>query len=1023
MFVNLHNHTMYSLLDAISKPEDIIKKLKELNQTAFAITDHGHCYNTPIMYKLFLQAGIKFIYGVEAYICNDVNVKNKDEKYYHIVLLAYNEQGRQNINKLVTFGNLEGFYYKPRIDYQTLLQHKEGLIVLSACMAGEIQRAILDNNIVLAKEIALKYKNEFGDNYYLEIQSHSGEQQIINRIVVDIAKELNIPYVITCDSHYVNKEDQDLHSLFVQIGQEREVGEIYIDCYIQSEEEIYKINYPTLNKDEIKTAIENTVKIAEQCNVAIPLSSPIMPHVDVPKQFGSEIKYLKHLCREGWIKREINKKPNKEEYRKRLIYELDTIEKMGFEGYFLLVHSYMDKIKRKGIGRGSSGGSLVAYLIGIVDIDPIQWGLYFERFIDVGNLQLLEEGRITKKELKIPDIDSDIAKSERNEVLNKIVNEYGKDNVVSIGTFQYLWARSAIKDVGRVLGIPFEITNEITKYVEDKELTEETLSEIPETYKIQYPQLFEYANKLAGIPRSFSMHASGKIITIQPAVYYHSLNESDGIIVIEADMHSTEELGLIKVDLLGLRTLDVIFDVLEMIGKDYDYINPNKIDLNNQEVFEIFKKGNTDGIFQFESKGMKETLIKMQPTVLDDLIVANALYRPGSKKYIDNYIERKFGREEFSYLHPDLEPILKNTYGIIIFQEQLIEIGRLAGLRNPDLLRQATAKKKAELMEKVRPELFEGLKKRGWTDEQMEQLWNDMVDFANYSFNKAHAAAYALIAYITAFLKKYHPYEFTCALLNSYEGKADKIKEAITQAKNDNIKIAQFDYRNISGKCVIRNNELIIGTSYIKHCNEQIGERLYAIKDIEFKNFIDFLVYMDENLDINSKQMEILIRLNFFRKFGNNTKLLKLYQEFRSGKNKYNSNFKETTKQKRLQTLYEIEKQMEDEKMPVLEQIRYEQELLGVPHTIYQVPRGYAYIMNVDTRYTPKLKIYGLATGNTVDVKMDKREFDRLKIQVDDFIQIIEHKFKPKYIKTEKGFQTVDGEKELWVLKAKKIKL
>lgn len=744
----IHVHTKYSLLDSIIEPEDLVKKIKEQcgDNAALCVTEHGNLYSDVEIYKLCKKYNVKYLLGCEMYICNDVSIKSKDNKYNHLVVIAKNETGRLNLNKLVSESCKYKYYGKPRIDFDMLCEYKDGLIVLSACMAGEIQRSLMYGDKDAAKDIILKYKNVFKDDYYLEYQSHSEEtQQILNRNIVDLANELNIKYVVTTDAHYLNKEDQKYHSIFVQIGQAREVGETYNDCYIQSYDEILEICKSTTKEENI-TAINNLKEIVNKCNVELPLSAPIMPHVNVPKEYKTEIDYLKHLCVEGWKTKKINLKPNKEEYKKRLAYEMDSIEKMGFEGYFLLVHSYCNSVKRRGIARGSAGGSLVCYLSNITDIDPIEYGLYFERFIDVGALDLLEQGKITKNELKIPDVDSDFGKEDRNKVLQFVINKYGQKRVASLGSFQYIWAKGAIKDIGRVLDVPFEITNEMTSQL-DKETIQDVIElGLLDKYKEQYPELFDYAYRLAGLPKSFSAHPCGKVCSMNDIVYYNAtdINE-DGEVILQGDMHTAEDLGLIKADFLGLRTVDVIYDTLDLIGKDYEYIAPHNINFKDEKVWDNFRNGFTSGIFQFESSGMKETLKKIDCSNIDDLTTANALFRPGSSKFIDNYANRKKGKEEITYIHNDLEPILKNSYGIIVYQEQLIEIGRLAKLSNPDELRKATAKKKAELLDKIKPELCNGLFDRGWSEEQVDKLWETMLDFARYSFNKCVSGSTTLI--------------------------------------------------------------------------------------------------------------------------------------------------------------------------------------------------------------------------------------------------------------------------------------
>lgn len=750
-FVNLHLHTSYSLLDGMSRPEDVVSKVKRINQKGFAVTEHGNTFSAVKMYKLAKKNSLKYIFGCEFYICDNRFEKNKDKKYYHLTVLAKNEKGRLNINQLVTKGYLEGFYFKPRIDFELLEQHKEGLIILSGCMASELQQTLAggkigdgdievhSGNINRAKEVVTRYRNAFGSDYYMEVQSHRDRrQQQLNRAIVDIAKELGIEFVATADSHFVEEEDMELHSIFIQIGTNREAGETYQDTQIQTEEEAWRLLKPALTDEECDVAIYTTQKILDKCNVDIPLSAPLIPHVEVPFEYKDENDYLQKLCNIGWKERGINKmsKELQKQYKERLIFEYNAIKDMGFTGYYLLVYSYANSVERRGIARGSGGGSLVAYLLNIVDIDPIRYGLYFERFIDVGQLDLLKEGKIQPHELKIPDFDLDFGTEDREKVVQFIEDTYTKDKFASLGQFGYIWDKSAIKDVGRVLGLDFNILNNITKDLNDLSIQDAREEGYIGKWEKKYPQLFKYAEKLAGLPRSFGVHPCGKVVTIESLTHYHAIAENDGHLVFQMDMDDAEDLGLVKIDALGLRTVDVIYDVLDLVKKKYrDYLDPSKLNFNDPKVYEeVFQKGFTDGVFQFESSGMKRTLEKMKPTSIDDLAVANALYRPGAMKYIDNYISRKHGEEEFIYLHEDLEEILKPTYGIIVFQEQLIEVGRLAKMRNADKLRKATGKKNEKLLLECREELIKGLvQDRGWTTEQFEQLWTDMLDFAKYS--------------------------------------------------------------------------------------------------------------------------------------------------------------------------------------------------------------------------------------------------------------------------------------------------
>lgn len=882
----IHIHTKYSLLDAIIEPEELVKKVKEQdgNKAALCVTEHGNLYSDVEIYKLCKQYGVKYLLGCEIYICDDVEVKSKDNRYHHLVVIAKNETGRLNLNQLVSKSCYHKYYGKPRIDFKMLLKYKEGLIVSSACMAGEIQRALMNGEYKLAKEIIVKYKKAFGDDYYLEYQSHSeATQQMLNKYIVALAKKLNVKFIVTTDAHYLEKTDQKYHDIFVQIGQARETGETYNDCYVQSNEEILQICKSTSEEDNL-IALANTDEIANKCNVDLPLAAPIMPHIDVPSKYKSEIDYLKHLCIEGWYKKKINLKPNKEEYKVRLAYEMNSIEKMGFEGYFLLVYSYANSVKRRGIARGSAGGSLVCYLSNITDIDPLEYGLYFERFIDVGALDLLEKGQITKKELKIPDVDSDFGKTDRNKVLQYVIDKYGQDRVASLGSFQYIWAKGAIKDIGRVLNIPFDITNEMTSQL-DKETIQEVIEfGLLDKYKNIYPELFVYAERLAGLPKSFSAHPCGKCVCMNDTYYYNATDVNDkGEVILQGDMHTADDLGLIKADFLGLRTVDVIYDTLEMIDKDYEYIAPHNLNFKDDKVYENFRNGFTAGVFQFESTGMQDTLKKIESGCIEDLIVANALFRPSSIKFIDNYADRKKGLEEFSYLHPDLEPILKDTYGIMVFQEQLIEIGRLAKLSNPDELRKATAKKKPALLAKIQPELFKGLSNRGWTETQLNELWDMMLDFAKYSFNKSHAAAYAIIAYICMYLKTYHPKEFLCAWISSVSNKAEKVAECVSETQRLGVKIYQGKYNDCSAITRLYKDGIMMGTQTIKYCNKEIADNLMALP--KCNSFIELL----DNIDIaviDIKKLTILTGLNFFSEFGENKKLIKIIQLYYGVKKK-----------------------------------------------------------------------------------------------------------------------------------------
>lgn len=919
---------MYSLRDSIIKPEELVEKLKELGQDAVAITDHGTSLGGVSIYKMLKKNGIKYIHGCEFYSCDSVKIKDKDNKYYHLVVLCKNEQGRQNLNKLISIsGHPDNKYVKPRIDFGLLSQYGEGLIVLSACLAGEVSKLLIGRSYESAKQVALKYKERFKDDYYLEIQAHADETQVeINKQIIKICKETGIECVVSCDAHYVNKADKKYQNKYAFNGAYKEDGEAYIDCFIQSENEVReRIDY--LEPAIIDSAIKNTEIISQKCNVEIPLSAPIMPTIETPDTFRNNKDWLMSLCIRGFeeklnidylnckIKDENRKlkmavyaddedgdgefaqwreyQLTQEEvntYIDRYEYELNSLERMGFIDYILLVYSYANVGKRRGIARGSGGGSLINYITNITNIDPIEHGLYFERFIDVGALDLLESGEITPNELKIPDIDLDFSGESCNDVLHWLYNKYGEERVASIGKFGTNQTKGSIRDFCKVLDIDIETADRIAKAFSSYELDDidAMLSGVVKPvasandaiyFVNNYPELFDYVRKLNGLPKSFGLHACGKVISTKELDYYlPSCYDADGIRYLQGDMHDVEDVGLVKIDVLGLRTLDQEYDTLEMTEESEEFINP-KQDFHDKKVLDIFKNGNTIGIFQMASSGMKQTLKKMDVRGIDDISVANALFRPGAMAYIDNFCKRRNGTESFEYLHPDLEPILKSTYGIIVFQEQLIEIGRMAGIRNPDLLRKATGKKDPKLLEQVKPELEGKLKARGWNESQFNQLWSDMIEFSRYSFNRSHAAAYAIIAYMTAKQKAYYPAEFYAGLCNSYLNKSSFVKDnayEIFEDMNQNkITFVKFDYMQDHRRCSVQNGKILYAISLIRECNQHLADTVNTLKQMEFNYFSDVILYLLEN-KVQKGQIKILVLLGFFDRFGNPKELLRI---------------------------------------------------------------------------------------------------------------------------------------------------
>lgn len=894
--VHTHLHTMYSLRDSIIRPEELVKRLKEIGQTAVAVTDHGSSLGGVSIYQLLKANEIKYIHGCEVYICDNISEKDKDSKYYHLVLLCKNDKGRINLNRLISLSNRpENFYYKPRIDFKMLSEYKDGILVTSACIAGEIGRTIL-SDYQQARETALKYKAEFVNDYFLEIQAHTDNEQIqVNKAVVQLAKELDIPVVVTCDAHYVYEKDRKYQSKYAFGGSYKEDEESYIDCFVQSETEVRE-RLAYLPQEIVDTAIRNTDIIADRCNVEMPISAPIMPEVKVPAEFKTSKEWLLSLCENGARTKLGFDIRDDKKYSNRLDYEIDMLSRMGFLDYILLVYSYSHKGSIRGIARGSGGGSLVNYLTDITDIDPIEHNLFFERFIDVGAVTALESGEITAKELKIPDIDLDFSKTSCEDVLKWMHDTYGEDKVASIGKFGTNQTKGTIRDMCKVLDIPLETADKIAKSFGEYEIDEivnmingtipiENSAKTAIGYVKSYPELFEYVQKLNGLPKSFGLHACGKIISVRDLdEFLPSCYDKSGIRFLQGDMHDVEDVGLVKVDVLGLRTLDAVYDTLEMSGESKEFLN-TKQDFTDDKVLDIFRNGDTVGIFQFSSAGMKQTLKKMDVRGIEDLSIANALYRPGSLKFIDDFCDRRQGKVSFEYLHPDLEPILNNTYGIMVFQEQLIQIGRMAGIHNPDLLRKATGKKNPKLLAQVKPELESKLKDRGWTQQQFDTLWEQMLEFAKYSFNKAHSSAYAILGYMTAKQKAYYPAEFYAGLCNSYIGKSEFVKEEadeiISDAEEHDIKIAPFNFRQDHRKCRVVDGQIVYAIPLIKDCSTACAEAVYDCADKQYPNFFSLLSDLYSK-GINKKQADIMIKLGFFAEFGGAKFLMKVKTVFES---------------------------------------------------------------------------------------------------------------------------------------------
>ena len=877
-FTHLHVHTEFSLLDGSAKIKELVKRCKELGMESLAITDHGVMYGCIDFYKACKAEGIKSVIGCEAYVASksrfDKDARD-DNFYYHLVLLAKNQLGYENLIKMVSYGFTEGFYKKPRIDFELLEKYHEGIIALSACLAGPVARTVLRVGYDKAKEMAIKYRDLFGEDFYLELQDHGmPEQKQVNQALMRIHDETGIPLVATNDSHYIKAEDAEAHDILlcIQTGvtvntpnrMRYEGGQFYL----KSPEEMYSL-FPYARE-----ACENTVKIAEKCNVDFEFNKYKLPRFDVPEGF-TPFSYLKELCEKGVEERYGEITPD---LRERLDYELETISSMGFVEYFLIVWDFIKYAKDNDIavgpGRGSAAGSIVAYALKITDIDPLKFNLIFERF--------LNPERVT-----MPDIDIDFCYERRPEVIDYVIRKYGAPQVSQIITFGTMAAKNAIRDVTRALDLPYSEGDRIAKMIpNDLHITiEKALEKNPELKNIydnepQVKRVIDMSMKLEGLPRHTSTHAAGVIIADKPVMDYVplNLNIKDNSVTTQYIMTTCEELGLLKMDFLGLRTLTVIQNAFKEINRKYhkDY-NQYNIDYNDREVFDLISSGRTDGVFQLESAGMTSFMKELKPDSIDDIIAGISLYRPGPMDFIPQYIKGKRDKNNVTYKHPLLEPILKDTYGCIVYQEQVMQIVRdLAGysLGRSDMVRRAMSKKKTDVMAKEREKFINGgdgvpgCIANGIEPDIANEIFDEMTDFAKYAFNKSHAAAYAVVAYQTAWLKCHYPIEFMAALMTSVIGNPDKVTGYIGSCKQMGIKVLPPDINKGYGNFSTCDEGILYCLSAVKSVGRQVINDIVAErnKNGDFVSLTDFINRMHDS--INSRAIENLILCGAFDSLG-----------------------------------------------------------------------------------------------------------------------------------------------------------
>ena len=886
-FAHLHVHTEYSLLDGSNKIKECVSRVKELGMDSVAITDHGVMFGVIDFYRAAKAVGIKPILGCEVYVApgsrfDKEAVGSGDDRYYHLVLLAENDLGYHNLMKIVSRGFTEGYYYKPRVDMEILKEFHEGIIALSACLAGEVQKNIVRGMYEEGKAAALRYQERFGEgNFFLELQDHGiQEQKLVNQSLLRMAKETQIGLVATNDVHYTYAEDEKAHDILlcIQTGKKgadedrmRYEGGQY---YIKSEEEM-KTLFPYALE-----ALENTQKIADRCNVEIEFGVTKLPKYDVPEGYTSW-EYLNKLCYDGLKERYPD---GEESLKERLEYELSVIKSMGYVDYFLIVWDFIkyarDHDIMVGPGRGSAAGSIVSYTLGITSIDPIKYQLLFERFLN-------------PERVSMPDIDVDFCFERRQEVIDYVVEKYGSDRVVQIVTFGTMAARGVIRDVGRVMDLPYAFVDGIAKMVptELNITLERALTVNPEFKRMyqedeQVRELIDMSKRLEGLPRHTSMHAAGVVISQKAIDEYVPLSlGSDGSVTTQFTMTTLEELGLLKMDFLGLRTLTVIQDAVKLAsrssGKD---INMEQIDYNDKAVLDSIGTGRTDGIFQLESGGMKSFMKELKPQNLEDIIAGISLYRPGPMDFIPQYIKGKNHTDNITYDCPQLEPILAPTYGCIVYQEQVMQIVRdLAGytLGRSDLLRRAMSKKKGDVMKKERQSFVYGNEAEGvpgcianGIDEKTaNKIYDEMIDFAKYAFNKSHAAAYAVVSYQTAWLKYYYPVEFMAALMTSVIENPGKVSEYIYTCRQMGIEILPPDINKGEGSFSVDNGNIRYGLAAIKSIGKPVIQAILTEREArgEFKNMKDFIERLSGK-EVNKRTIESFIKSGAFDSLGGTRK-------------------------------------------------------------------------------------------------------------------------------------------------------
>ncbi len=953
-FTHLHLHSHYSLLDGLPKIEEILQKAKEVGFDSLALTDHGVLYGALEFYIKAKELGIKPIIGCELYLAPRTlhdKVPKVDTKFYHLPVLVKNIEGYKNLLQLVTIGELEGFYYKPRVDKEVLKKYSKGLIALSGCLRGEICQALLANSFSRAKELLEEYQNIFGkENFYLELQDHSEleEQKKVNDLLIQLANETKTPAVVTCDSHYLNLEDKRTHEvlLAVQTGTGIEDEERFTmkktDLHLKTKEEVEK------NFNSYPQIFENIKKIVDSCNLELELGKITFPKFETPNN-EDHFEYLKKLTYEGFNK--IYK--NDVQAKERLDYELEVIKQTNFADYFLIIHDFIKFAEENGIltnTRGSAAGSLVAYALNITRVDPLKFELYFERFLNPERIQP-------------PDIDVDVADNRRQDLIDYLISKYGKDHVAQIITFGFMKARLAVRDVNRALGYPYSLGDRIAKLIPFNMSAEEALKMIPELRELyetdfKAKEVLDISQKLEGVARHASTHAAGVVITSEKLTSYVPLQHSsrnEEEIITQYNMYDLEKIGLIKMDILGLKNLTVIKNSLRIIKKVYDReINLDEIGFDDKEVFNLLSSGQTIGVFQVESEGMRRYLKELKPTNIEDVTAMLALYRPGPMELIPQFIKRKQKKEPITYLHPKLKPILEKTYGICVYQEQLMRIAHdLAGfsMAEADVLRKAVGKKIKKLLEAQKEKMIEGMKQNEIPEKIAFKIWEWVKPFARYGFNKGHSASYARITYQTAWLKAHYPNAFMAALLTSDFGDLDRIAIEIGECERLNIKVLPPSVNSSFVEFGIdkETKEIYFSLAAIKNVGVGVAQAIQEERQKNglFQSLADFLKRLDRQL-LNRKTLESLMKSGALDCFGSRELMVENLDEILNWAN-HNFNhlnhpqldlFGETN----VNILEKLKKEKGEPPVDRLKRVNWEREYLGLYLTIHPL-EGYQKVL------------------------------------------------------------------------------